>query len=163
MSRKITHEEYRDEIKKINSYVRSDMRWLPEDEQIKCFNEMMNSLKAQYEESCTCSKSEVSLEEFIGRIRPSGNIDVTTTIVYYKNELEKMQFVTVDDVRNAYDELRISPPADISQNLREIASKKYYNRIVFKSGLASITAKGIKYVKNLDEYNADSNLGDDEG
>jgi predicted metal-dependent hydrolase len=159
MRRKLSHEEYREEIKKVNMYVKNEMRWLPENEQLKCFNELVDSLKAQYNESCDSSIPILSLSEFIGRIRPSGNIDVTTSIVYYKNKYEKLQFVTVDDIYKAYEELRISPPSDISQNLREIASKKYYHRIVFKSKLANITEEGIKYIENLDQ-NTDSQSND---
>lgn len=92
--------------------------------------------------------SRKGLKDFVNEVKPSSNINITTTIIYYMQQIyEYAGDINGDIIFTCWRELGTKIPNDLVGNLRDICSSKYGYANV-ESGNYSITARGINLVEH---------------
>ena len=94
------------------------------------------------------TKTRLGLKEFVNSINPTSNINITTTILYYmQNVYRYHEGITKDIIFTCWRELGLKLPSNLTANLRDICCSKYGYANVFK-GIYSITTRGINFVEH---------------
>ena len=92
--------------------------------------------------------SRKGLKDFVNEVKPSSNINITTTIIYYMQQIyEYAGDINGDIIFTCWRELGTKIPNDLVGNLRDICSSKYGYANV-ESGNYSITTRGINLVEH---------------
>lgn len=96
--------------------------------------------------STTASRN--GLKDFVNEVNPRSNINITTTIIYYMQQIyEYTGDINGDVIFTCWRELGTKIPNDLAGNLRDICSSKYGYANV-ESGNYSITTRGINLIEH---------------
>lgn len=92
--------------------------------------------------------SRKGLKDFVNEVKPTSNINITTTIIYYMQQIyEYTGDINGDIIFTCWRELGTKIPNDLAGNLRDICSSKYGYANV-ESGNYSITTRGINLIEH---------------
>ena len=92
--------------------------------------------------------SRKGLKDFVNEANPTSNINITTTIIYYMQQIyEYVGDINGDIIFTCWRELGSKIPNNLTGNLRDICSSKYGYANV-ENGNYSITTRGINLVEH---------------
>lgn len=92
--------------------------------------------------------SRKGLKDFVNEVKPTSNINITTTIIYYMQQIyEYTGGINGDIVFTCWRELDLKIPNDLAENLRDICSSKY-GYVSVESGNYKITTRGINLIEH---------------
>lgn len=87
------------------------------------------------------------LKEFVTELNPKSNINISTTIIYYLQNIFGHESIDIDVVFTCWRELGSKIPDDLAGNLRDICSSRYGYANV-ENGIYSISTRGINLVEH---------------
>jgi hypothetical protein len=92
---------------------------------------------------------KTTLSDFFNEKLPSGNIQTTAVMVYYLQEILKLQEITSSQILTCYREpsLSLKIPGNLEQNLRDCSSSQY-GYIDFTKGKCTMSVQGINFVEH---------------
>lgn len=92
--------------------------------------------------------SRKGLKDFVNEAKPTSNINITTTIIYYMQQIyEYAGDINGDAIFTCWRELGTKIPNDLAGNLRDVCSSKYGYANV-ENGNYSITTRGINLIEH---------------
>lgn len=96
----------------------------------------------------TTTTSRKGLKDFVNEAKPTSNINITTTIIYYMQQIyEYAGDINGDIIYTCWRELGKKIPNDLAGNLRDICSSKYGYANV-ENGNYCITTRGINLIEH---------------
>ena len=88
------------------------------------------------------------LKDYIGDLKPTSNINISTSIIYYLQNIYQYEGdINGDIIFTCWRELGKKMPNDLAGNLRDICSSKYGYANV-ENGNYSITTRGINLIEH---------------
>lgn len=92
--------------------------------------------------------SRKGLKDFVSEVKPTSNINITTTIIYYLQQIyEYTGDINGDIIFTCWRELGTKIPNDLAGNLRDVCSSRYGYANV-ENGNYSITIRGINLIEH---------------
>lgn len=131
-----------------SSTIERKMGYLPNDQKAKLIDIFTNMLMNDKETKEDVEVSADKLRNFVNSTKVTTVVDLATAIIYFFCEKMGREFVELEEVKDAFFDIRRSPPSSLMATLRDLSSIKYDNRIVFRLGKASIASNGIDFIKS---------------
>ena len=142
----MTYDDLMNKLHEQNNYLIENMPWLTKDRRLMLFDALMAEYNGRQSEIVE------TIADFVGKLHLTSRLSLNMAIVYYYIEIGRKTSVNVEDIRQAYFDLKKTPPPkeSISHDLRELASvKKNGARVIFRAGEARLTDNGRNFISGM--------------